>query len=186
MTKLIVLSFIFFFSIITAGAQNSKLLASCCVSKTKEEGRCSGNAYCSACTNCSRCAHCSSGGSCGVCASYSTPVRTEPRRVKENRAVNPSGNSFVSSNANVSVKSKSKKEIVGKKVPLTYRSQDMLGVASEILNLREGPGTEYEVIEELKRYDILKLIALDGEWLQVKVIESGNFGYVKVGYVDKI
>ena len=69
---------------------------------------------------------------------------------------------------------------------INYRSEDMLAVDSEILNLREGPGTEYEVIEVLERYAVIKVIAVDGEWLQVKVIESGNYGFVNVKYVYKI
>jgi hypothetical protein len=47
-------------------------------------------------------------------------------------------------------------------------------------------GTEYEVIEVLERYAVIKVIDIDGEWLQVKVIESGNYGYVNVIYVYKI
>lgn len=81
--------------------------------------------------------------------------------------------------------SKPKKEAVSKKVIINYRSEDMLAVDSEILNLREGPGTEYEVIEVLERHALLKVIAIDGEWIQVKVIESGNYGYVNVKYVYK-
>lgn len=62
----------------------------------------------------------------------------------------------------------------------------MLAVNTETLKLREGPGNEYEVIENLKRFDILMVIATDGEWLQVKVIQSGNFGYVNMKYVYKM
>lgn len=69
---------------------------------------------------------------------------------------------------------------------INYHSEDMLAVDSEILNLREGPGTEYEVIEVLEKYVVIKVIAIDGEWLQVKVIESGNYGFVNVKYVYKI
>ncbi|MEN2489340.1 SH3 domain-containing protein [Flavobacterium sp. B11] len=73
-----------------------------------------------------------------------------------------------------------------KKGVIAYSPEDMLAVNVETLKLRKGPGNEYEVIENLKRYDILMVIAIDGEWLQVKVIQSGNFGYVNAKYVYKI
>lgn len=167
-------------------AQDNKLIASCCDSKPKENGRCTGSAYCSACSNCSRCAHCSNGGSCGVCASYSAPVRyTAPRTVSRGRAKNTSKNT-VTTSSNSNFYSKPKKEAVNKRMIINYHSEDMLAVDSEILNLREGPGTEYEVIEVLEKYVVIKVIAIDGEWLQVKVIESGNYGFVNVKYVYKI
>lgn len=174
---------LFFFTALTSSAQNNKLVASCCDTKPKEAGRCTGSAYCSACSNCSRCAHCSNGGSCGVCASYSKPVRfTAPPKATNSRTVNsPATVSFTSE---TSVKSKTKKESVIKKV-VTYNPKDMLAVNAEVLKLREGPGNEYEVLENLKKYDLLMIIAIKGEWLQVKVIQSGNFGYVNMKYVYK-
>ena len=72
-----------------------------------------------------------------------------------------------------------------KKSTAVYCSEDMLAVDSEILNLREGPGTEYEVMEVLHKDDLLKVIAIDGEWLQVKVIQSGNYGFVNAKFVFK-
>lgn len=185
MIKLIYFNVLFFFLISSVRAQDNKLLASCCDSKPKENGRCMGSAYCSACSNCSRCAHCSNGGSCGVCASYSPPVRyTAPRNVSRNRDKTPSKNTLTAS-SNSNFYGKPKKEAVSKKVIINYRSEDMLAVDSEILNLREGPSIEYEVIEVLERHALLKVIAIDGEWIQVKVIESGNYGYVNVKYVYK-
>lgn len=185
MIKLIFFKILFFLFVSSMSAQDHKLIASCCDSKPKDAGRCTGSAYCSACSNCSRCAHCSSGGSCGVCASYSAPVRyTAPRTVSGGRAKTTSKNT-VTASSNSNFYSKPKKESVSKKVIINYRTEDMLAVDSEILNLREGPGTEYEVIEVLERHELLKVIAIDGEWLQVKVIESGNYGYVNVKYVYK-
>ncbi|MNL42163.1 Bacterial SH3 domain protein [compost metagenome] len=61
-----------------------------------------------------------------------------------------------------------------------------MAVNAETLKLRKGPGNEYEIIENLKKYDILMVIAIDGEWLQVKVIQSGNFGYVNAKYLYKL
>jgi len=186
MIKIISFNILFVLFVSSMSAQNHKLVASCCDAKLKERGRCTGSAYCSACSNCSRCAYCSNGGSCGVCASYSPPVRyTAPRNVRGNKVKTPSKNT-VTASSNSNFYSKSKKEVVTKKVINTYRSEDMLAVDSEILNLREGPSIEYEVIEVLERHALLKVIAVDGEWLQVYVIESGNNGYVNAKYVYKI
>jgi uncharacterized protein YgiM (DUF1202 family) len=77
---------------------------------------------------------------------------------------------------------KSKNVSAGKKTAVAYRSEDMLAVDSEILNLREGPGTKYEV---LHKDDLVKVIAVDDEWLQVKVIQSGNYGFVNAKFVFK-
>lgn len=176
----------FFLFVSSISAQDHKLMASCCDAKPKESGRCTGSASCSACSNCSRCAHCSNGGSCGVCASYSPPVRyTAPRTVSKSRVKTASKNT-VTHSSNSNFYSEPKKEKVTKKTIVNYRSEDMLAVDSEILNLREGPGTKYEVIEVLERHALLKVIAVDGEWLQVKVIDSGNYGYVNNKNVYKI
>ncbi|MNX06944.1 Bacterial SH3 domain protein [compost metagenome] len=188
MIRIIFTYTLFFFTVLTSSAQNNKLVASCCDSKPKEEGRCTGSAYCSACSNCSRCAHCSNGGSCGVCASYSQPVRyTAPTKSTKSRNVNSSTKpAEVSFASKTSVKPKSKKESVIKKAIITYSPEDILAVNAETLKLRKGPGNEYEIIENLKKYDILMVIAIDGEWLQVKVIQSGNFGYVNAKYLYKL
>jgi hypothetical protein len=186
MIKLISFKILFFLFVSSMNAQDHKLIASCCDAKPKESGRCTGSAYCSACSNCSRCAHCSNGGSCGVCTSYSPPVRyTPPSTVSGSRVKTPSKYT-VTTTSNSNLYSKPKKEVVSKKVITNYRYEDMLAVDSEVLNLREGPGTEYGVIEVLERYAVIKVIAIDGEWLQVKVIESGNNGFVNVKYVYKI
>lgn len=182
---------LFFFTALAANAQDSKLVASCCDSKPKVEGRCTGSAYCSACSNCSRCAHCSSGGSCGVCASNSSPARySAPSAAtpsSKSRTASPSKKAeVVSFTSQTSVKSKTKKAAVVKKAAVIYHAEDIVAVNSETLKLHEEPGNEYVVIETLKKYDLLMVIAIDGEWLQVKVIESGNFGYVKVEYVYKM
>lgn len=188
MIKTILFYILFFFSVLTADAQNSRLVASCCEEKKEEMGRCTGNAYCNACSNCSRCADCSSGGSCGVCASYSAPVRyTAPRSY--NRS---SGVSKGTSKASLKASSKNslhiapKKEPVAVKVKAVYHSEDMLATSSDNVKLLEEPGNEYGVIEVLRKYAVLKVIAIDEEWLQVVVIESKNFGYVNAKFVYKI
>lgn len=51
---------------------------------------------------------------------------------------------------------------MNKKAVNIYNPEDMLAVNAENLKLREGPGNEYVVIENLKRYDLLMVIAIDG------------------------
>ncbi|MFD2943255.1 SH3 domain-containing protein [Flavobacterium notoginsengisoli] len=103
-----------------------------------------------------------------------------------------SGSSKGTSKASVKASSKNsiytapKKEPSNAKVKEVYRSEDMLAASSDNVRLLEGPGNEYEVIEVLKKYAVLKVIAVDGEWLQVVVIESKNFGYVNAKLVYKI
>jgi hypothetical protein len=186
MIKIINFSIFFFFSVLVSSAQNSKFVASCCDSNPKEEGRCTGSAYCSACSNCSRCAHCSNGGSCGVCASYVAPVRYKAPSSSSSSSRRASSKSTVKASSKTDFYTSPKKEPVSPKVKTSYRSEDMLAVNFDNLMLREGPGTEYDVLEVLQKYAILKVIAIDGEWLQVVVVESKKIGYVNAKYVYKI
>lgn len=190
MIKLLPFTILFFLFVTAVNAQNHKLIASCCASKPKETGRCTGSASCRACSNCSRCAHCSNGGSCGACSSYSQPVTYTPKRtVTKSQTKAPSKSAATTSFKSNSYSQKetaTKKEAVTKKAIVTYRSEDMIAVESQNLNLLEGPGGEYELIEILKRHAQLLVIAIDGDWLQVKVMQSGNYGYVNAKHVYKI
>lgn len=58
-------------------------------------------------------------------------------------------------------------------------------VGTEKLNLRAGPGTEYEVLEELDRGERLELLARteDATWLRVRT-EEGAIGWVHADYVE--
>lgn len=144
-------------------AQDSKLLASCCEgNEAKSTGRCSGTAYCTACSNCSGCKHCSKeGGTCGVCTSYNTPAKTTTQKTTTRK-------SFTSTNSNSSA---------------SYSYGDKLIVISENLNLRDGAGSNYEVVEKLKEDDVLTFLSYSGEWIEVRVVMSGNKGYVNSKYV---
>jgi|GEM_PF-595940 len=180
MPKLIPL-LIFFFSIATGHAQNSKLIASC----HADGGRCTGSAYCSACSNCSGCKHCNSGGSCGVCASYSEPVKTVYKKPAKKKAAS-SGISATKPGyqKTATKKAATKKPAQGIYAPApSYKAGDNLSVASEILNLREGPGTDYPVIETLEKGDSVQVLGYDAEWVQVIARKSKNVGYVKVAFL---
>ncbi len=139
------------------GQTNSNnLIASCCI----DGGRCTGSSYCTACKNCSGCKHCSkNGGSCGVCSGGS-------RKVYKN--YKSSSNSYSSSSSNRK----------------RYLKGDYLTVKSTTLNLREGPGTKYKVIEKLNDQSSLTFIESRGPWLKVKVKKTKTIGYVYFKYVD--
>ena len=158
---------LFFF---TAYCQDSKLLASCCDTKpAKSFGRCSGDASCTACSNCKYCKHCSKeGGSCGVCATYDAPVRAKKKTTKKK--------TYSSSSTSYSAASY--------KSPSQYSTDDYLTVTSEVLNVREDAGTNYDIVETLDKGALLKFISYDGEWIEVRVVKSGNTGYVYYKYVN--
>lgn len=148
-------------------SQDTKLIASCCEkTETKSFGRCSGNASCTACSSCRYCKHCSAGGTCGVCASYTpAPAKTTKRQTRTQKSSNI--NNYYSSSSSVSVNSYG----------------DKLIVISENLNLREDAGTNYDVVEKLYKGDILTFISNNGDWTEVRVLKSGNKGYVISKYV---
>lgn len=182
MAKLIPLVLLLFFSFVSAHAQNSKLIASSCHA---DGGRCSGNAYCTACSNCSGCKHCNSGGTCGVCTSYAEPVKTAYKKPAKKKAVHSSSAPKQSDNNKTAVKKASAKKPskpVYTSAP-AHGAGDKLSVISEILNLREGPGTDYPAIETLEKDDTVQFLGYDGEWVQVIVMKSKNVGYVKVAFL---
>lgn len=124
-------------------AQNqSNTLLAACCSET---GRCSGSAYCSACKNCTGCKYCAkNGGTCDVCSTNKSKRKTT--KAKQN-----------------------------KNIPLKYAAfstDDILHVSIETLNLREGPSTNYKILEALHKNDELLLLGKHELWLQVQVKNS--------------
>ena len=116
-------------------------------------GKCTGSAYCTTCKNCSACKHCSKeGGSCGVC-------EAKPK-AKTEKSSQPSGYNYKSS------ASDSADEVI------------ILSVIPAELNLYSGPGTNYKVIEKLKKGNSVVVIAYSGDWVKVKAVNSRNTGYV--------
>jgi hypothetical protein len=115
---------------------------------------------------------------------YTAPpaVTPAPKSSTAGASKKTKGVSFVSE---TSVKSKTKKQASRPKAVVVYHPEDIAAVGSETLVLREEAGNEYAVLETLKKDDLLMVIAVDGEWLQVKVVQSGNYGYVKAGFVYK-
>lgn len=59
----------------------------------------------------------------------------------------------------------------------------------EGLNLRAGPGTQFEAIKLLPAGTVLELLAVEGRWMNVSVIENdkpAGTGYVHSAYVEEI
>ena len=88
-------SIVLFFSILfSLGANANDIYKpysyndSTCCKKTKGNGRCSGDEYCTACTSCRYCKHCNSGGTCGVCASKSQNNVVKSKSSGTNNRVN--------------------------------------------------------------------------------------------------
>jgi hypothetical protein len=137
-------------------AQDKQLIAGC-----HAGGRCTGSDYCSACKNCSRCAHCNSGGTCGVCSDRSSRRTPTPSRTPS-RSAAPSK-------------------------PKASQGDNMKGyriIKGPALNLREGPGTSYTIIEKIDAgEEMIVLKDNNKDWLYVEVVKTKSRGYVARSYV---
>ncbi|MXN90506.1 SH3 domain-containing protein [Flavobacterium sp. Sd200] len=56
-------------------------------------------------------------------------------------------------------------------------------VVSETLNVHIGPGTAYDVAETIAQGDMLTYISHHGEWIYLRVNESGTNGWVNYKFV---
>lgn len=179
-----------FFIVNSSYSQKSNLIASCC--DTKKGGRCTGSAYCTACTTCSGCKYCNSGGSCGVCASstssrsYSTTTYYVPQKkhtAKKTKNAKLTNNFYRNSNSGSSTSnygsySENYNEIT---------KGSFFMIKGSKLNLRSGPGTTYDVVQELHKTDYGQILGsvIDG-WVFVSITKSENFGYVKAENIEII
>ncbi|MGC1633785.1 MAG: hypothetical protein WA749_16875 [Gelidibacter sp.] len=145
-----VLSMVLFALAISASFSQSdtkNLIASCCT----EGGRCKGSTYCSACKNCLGCKHCTkNGGSCGVCATD---------RKNTNTSNNKSSIYYNSSLTRISVTT-------------TYIKGESLFGNAPTLNLREGPASNFKILEKLTPKSTLIHIETEGSWMKMIVQES--------------
>ncbi len=141
-----VLSILIGLSSLSLQAQN----ASCCDTTASaleaNSARCTGSSSCRACKTCNYCAYCTGGGSCGVCGGGKT--YSAPNRVSS-KGGSRSTNAY--SNPSISIGSKA-------------------SVISSTLNVRSGPGTNFDVVFTLNSGD------------QVEVMEKPNNGWVKVSF----
>lgn len=77
-----------------------------------------------------------------------------------------------------------KKKKVSYKAPVLYSMGDIVTVSNPTLNLRNGAGSDYQIIQKLKKGDELEVISYVGEWLKVQVTSSQKIGYVYYKYVN--
>ncbi len=164
MKNIILIGFILLLSNGMAQTSSEKLIASCC--SNEDGGRCTGSAYCTACKNCSGCKHCNSGGSCGVCDSGKSPNKN-------------SSNTNSKRNSSSNVNTTKSKSFLNR----TLYKGDLLIVSKTTLNLRIGPGTNYEIIAKLKLNDELTYIERSGDWIKVKIKDSDIVGWAFKDYV---
>jgi len=173
-----------FFSIHSAYSQRGELIASCC--DAKKGGRCTGSASCTACTTCSGCKYCNSGGSCGVCGlstpskSYSTTTYYTPRKLaikKSKTKKTISTNNFYNGSSS---------SVNTENFDLIKKGSFFM-IKGAKLNLRNGPGITYDIIQELHKTDYGQILGsvIDG-WVFVSITKSENFGYVKVENIEII
>jgi hypothetical protein len=123
----------------------------------KHGGKCTGAANCRACKYCK---HCNSGGSCGVCGGGFT------------------SNSSAFSNSSSSHSRSSSGGFI------SYQSGFL--VKAHNVNVRSGPGTNYEVIGGVSKGDIVNGSLNNSSWVKVEFVVSvnGNY-YTRTGYVSK-
>ncbi|WP_075342245.1 SH3 domain-containing protein [Tenacibaculum agarivorans] len=117
------------------------------------KARCTGSIYCRACKNCSRCKYCNSGGACGVCTDKRKRRTTTP---EEQYTTAPSEVSLTTKIAQVK----------------KYNTP-----------LRSGADESFYVIQNLNKYEVLKVLKLEKEWFKVKVIRTDAIGFIHSKYI---
>lgn len=168
---IIVISASMFASECLFAQQQTNEVVSCCSGK---EARCTGSAYCTACTNCSSCKYCNSGGTCGVCSSrYRSSESNKSKRKKASTSSTP-GRPLISQAFTLEDESNS-----------DYYLDEYIVIASK-LNMRYGPGTNYDIMEGLYKGHRLVIYAKYSGWAKVKVKASGNIGFVSMKYLERI
>jgi uncharacterized protein YgiM (DUF1202 family) len=61
---------------------------------------------------------------------------------------------------------------------------DLRSVIAERVNVREGPGTDYAVMDKLVQGTETEVLEIDSDgWAHVRVIESGLLGWVSAEYL---
>lgn len=137
----------------------------------EKEARCTGSSNCRACKNCKYCKHCNSGGSCGVCSggrsSYRSTTRSARSTPKVRKVYSTTGSSIYSLPDD----------------PYSQYYLKTLIVTNTYLNMRSGPGTNYRIIQKLKKDQLLTFLAMIGSWVKVRIKGSKTVGYVHMKYI---
>ena len=123
---------------------------------THHAGRCTGSAYCRVCSNCSRCGHCNSSGTCGACA---VPQENQPQPKKRTRST--------TLHVPPPVRLPSRSADPGSQRTDNELTDDDLGVDAavyvvntQLLNVRSGPSTAYQVKYKLGFGEEVKLLEI--------------------------
>ncbi|MDA3614141.1 SH3 domain-containing protein [Polluticaenibacter yanchengensis] len=162
---------LFLLSTFTYAQNSSKLIASCC---EDDGGRCTGSAYCSACTNCTGCKHCKSGGTCGAC----TTVSSSSSKKSSSSANKKSGTTTKTATKSTDATSKKSKGN-------TIATNINIYINTNEINLRKGPGLNFDVIGKVKKNAKVELISYTGDWANIKVLDSNLIGYIESGYLKQ-
>ena len=56
---------------------------------------------------------------------------------------------------------------------------------SDTLNLRQGPGTQYDRLYTAKRGDWVMIMGESGNWYQVMVMSNGKVGYMSKNFLER-
>lgn len=164
----IILTLILFFFIQTVFSQENRLLTS--NFKEDNHGRCTGSAFCTACTTCSSCKHCNrDGGSCGVCSS-SNSRETSPYAYKKAVSKKKKINYYPNKNS--------------KSINDSGKDFKRYVFTNANVNFRKGPGTNYEKIILIGKFEKLEHISTSGNWLKVKFLNKT--GYVNRSYISTL
>ena len=61
----------------------------------------------------------------------------------------------------------------------------LLTVISSTLNLRSGPGAEYDVLLQLKKGEFVRCVeTASGEWIKIEIASSEIEGYVRREFLE--
>jgi len=151
---------------------------------SEDGATCYGYDPCGACKDCSRCGHCNSGGRCGVCSGGgSTRSQTNHRNSSSySRSSNGSSGSTRSSYRAPQYYDPTN----APSVRTVYLPAPAL-VSATTLNVRNGPGTEYEILVRLTEGDAVTITEPAGEsWVKIEVtVSDGREFRTLKGYVFK-
>ena len=144
------------------------------VESPDEVGRCYGYNPCTVCKNCSSCNYCNSGGSCGMCGSGQNSNQRSTNGSSQNGSSQRGSNNTSAFNSTYE-----STEIRTINLPATAI------VSAETLNVRKGPGVEFEVVARLSAGDAVLVTETAGEkWVKIEMeIWEGEEAVIVEGYV---
>jgi hypothetical protein len=138
-------------------------------------GKCIGAARCTACRTCEYCHYCNSGGTCGVCTSNPSSTH-QPQYSKKY------------TNRNNFTKNKKQSPFTGNQTRFIQLPSSAI-VTAKNLNVRAGPGTNFEIIDKLSTGDGVTVTEFLGKsWAKIEwedIEENIDYeGYVSINYLS--